>query len=122
MNRKIIKVISVIQLVLCIVSYFSFSKHFDNDDIVFDLLANTELAATLLRLSLYVIPGIHLLSGLYGLVFSQKSALLIISIVELISCAITFVFVGNSQYILILSIIALSLSILYLFNVIISKD
>ena len=114
MNKKIIKVMSVLQILLSLVAYISMSIHFDRDTVIFAMLANTDLLATVLRLSLYAIPGIHLLSGLYGLVFEDKRILLVMIIVELISSALTFTFVSASKYMLILSIISTSIAGIYL--------
>lgn len=121
MNKKIIKVMAILQIVLSIVAYISMVVHFDNDAKVFAMLAHTDFVGTMLRLGLYIVPGIHLLSGLYGLVFSEKKILLIISIVELISCALTFTFIGKSTYMLILSIISVVIALIYLINVILIK-
>ena len=116
MNKKIIKVMAVLQMLLAIVAYISMGYHFDNDRKIYRLLANTDFVATILRLALYAVPGIHLLSGLYGLVFSDKGILTIIAIVETISCGLSFMYVGSSQYMLILSIISTLISLIYLIS------
>ena len=121
MNKKIINVVSVLQLLLCVVAYISMIIHFDYDKSIFIMLENTDFIGTMLRLSLYAVPGIHLLSGLYGLVFSDKKILLLIEIVELISSAFTFIFIGKSLYMLVLSIISIVMAIIYLVNVILMK-
>lgn len=122
MNKKIIKVMSVLQIILSIVAYVSMVVHFDSDRKIFALLAHTDFVGTILRLALYIVPGIHLLSGLYGLVFSDKKILLIISIVEIISCGLTFTFIGKSSYMLILSIVSVVIAAIYLINVVLIKD
>ena len=122
MNKKIIKVMSVLQIILSIVAYVSMVIHFDSDREVYAMLAHTDFIGTMLRLGLYIVPGIHLLSGLYGLVFSEKKILLIISIVELISCALTFTFIGRSTYMLILSIVSVVIALIYLVNVLLIKN
>ena len=114
MNRKLIKVISVAQLILCVVAYISMVIHFDADQAIFSLLEKTDFVATALRLSLYAVPGIHLLSSLYGLVFDDKKALIVIEIIELINCGLTFTFIGSSSYMLTLSIVSISLAFIYL--------
>jgi len=106
-------------MILALVAYFSISYHFDSDKTIFKLLANTDFIATMLRLSIYVVPGIHLLAGLYGLVFDDTKILLVISVIEVISSALSFTFIGNSTYMLVLSIIASVLALIYLINVII---
>lgn len=116
MGKKLVKAMSVLQIVLSIVAYISMSIHFNDDKLVFAMLAHTDVIGTLLRLSLYVIPGIHLLSGLYGLVFNDKNILLVIIIFELISCGLTFTFIGRSQYMLILSIVSCVIALIYLFG------
>ena len=121
MGKRIVKAMSVLQIILAMVSYFSISIHFDNDAKIFGLLANTDFVATILRLSIYMVPGIHLLSGLYGLVFSDKKILLFIIAIEITSCALAFTYIGSSQYMLILSIIGLTISILYLIGTLLIK-
>ena len=122
MNRKVIKAVSVIQIFLCIVSYISMSVHFNTDYKIYALLENTDFVGTILRLSLYIVPGIHLLSGLYGLVFKDKKILLIICIFEVISSALSFLFVSKSEYMLVLSIVALLLSLAYLASILTIKE
>ena len=122
MGKRIVKVMSVLQIILAIVAYFSLSIHFENDGELFGLLANTDFLATILRLSIYMVPGIHLLSGLYGLVFSDKKILLLITIFELTSCILAFTYIGSSEYMLILSIVGVSISALYLLGVLLIKN
>lgn len=122
MNRKIIKVMAILQMILCLVTYFSMSYHFDADVVIYKMLENTDVVATLLRLSLYAIPGIHLLSSLYGLVFDDKKILVIISVVELIASVLTFTYVSSSEYMLILSIITVSIAAIYFISVLTIKN
>ena len=118
MEKKVIKICSIIQILLSIVTYFSISSHFDADEEIFALLAHTDFIATMLRLSIYIVPGIHLLCGLYGLVFDEKKLLYIICSLEILSCALTFTFIGNSLYMLILSIFGLVVAIIYFIAVV----
>lgn len=122
MGKRIVKAISVVQIVLCLVAYFSMIIHFDNDDLVFAMLENTDFLGTFLRVSLYLIPGIHLLSGLYGLVFSDRKILTIMGSVELVNSGLMFIFIGRSEYMLILAIIASVLSLLYFIGVLLIKE
>lgn len=122
MGKRIVKVMSVIQIVICFVAYFSMSIHFDNDDIVFKMLENTDFLGTFLRLSLYLIPGVHLLSGLYGLVFNDKKILIGMGIVELINSGLMFIFIGKSDYMLTLSIICSAVSLIYFICVLTIKE
>lgn len=122
MGRKIVKAMAILQMVLCLVAYFSMGYHFEHDASVFDMLANTDAIGTLLRLSLYAIPGIHLLSSLYGLVFEDKKILIIISIFELVSSGLTFTFVGSSVYMLVLSIITVLIAAIYFVGVLIIEN
>ena len=121
MEKKVIKICSIIQILLSIVTYFSISSHFDADEEIFALLAHTDFIATMLRLSIYIVPGIHLLSGLYGLVFDEKKLLYIICVLEILSCALTFTFIGNSLYMFILSILGLVVSIIYFIAIVLIK-
>ena len=122
MGKRIVKVMSVLQIILCLVAYFSMSIHFDNDDLVFKMLENTDFLGTFLRLSLYLIPGLHLLSGLYGLVFNDKKILIGMSIVELINSGLMFIFIGRSEYMLILAIVASVIAVLYFIGVLTIKE
>ena len=114
MGKKIVNVISVIQLVLSIVAYISMSIHFNTDVKIYTMLENIDTVSTLLRLSLYAIPGIHILSGLYGLVFYEKKIIILMGFIELASCISTFSFVGSSNFMLVQSIVAVSLSLIYI--------
>ena len=122
MGKRVVKVMSVLQIIICFVAYFSMSIHFDNDDLVFKMLENTDFLGTFLRLSLYLIPGVHLLSGLYGLVFNDKKILIGMSIVELINSGIMFIFVGRSDYMLILAIVTSVIALLYFIGVLTIKE
>lgn len=122
MGRKIVKAMSVLQIVLCFVAYISMSIHFNRDPIVFKMLENTDTLGTALRLALYAVPGIHLLSGLYGLVFTNKKALILINIVEIANCAITFSFIGKSVYMRVLSIVSICIAVVYFIATIASKE
>ena len=122
MGKRVLKVMSVLQIIICFVAYFSMSIHFDNDDLVFRMLENTDFLGTFLRLSLYLIPGVHLLSGLYGLVFNDKKILIGMSIVELINSGIMFIFVGRSDYMLILAIVTSVIALLYFIGVLTIKE
>lgn len=122
MGKRVVKVMSVLQIIICFVAYFSMSIHFDNDDLVFKMLENTDFLGTFLRLSLYLIPGVHLLSGLYGLVFNDKKILIGMGIVELINSGIMFIFVGRSDYMLILAIVTSVIALLYFIGVLTIKE
>ena len=122
MGKRIVKVVSVIQIIICFVAYFSMSIHFDNDATVFKMLENTDLLGTFLRLSLYLIPGVHLLSGLYGLVFNDKKILMGMGIVEIINSGLMFIFIGQSSYMLTLSIICSVIALIYLVSVVSIKE
>ena len=122
MGKRIVKVMSVLQIIICFVAYFSMSIHFDNDDLVFKMLENTDFLGTFLRLSLYLIPGVHLLSGLYWLVFNDKKILIGMGIVELINSGIMFIFVGRSDYMLILAIVTSVIALLYFIGVLTIKE
>lgn len=122
MNKKIIKAMAILQMILCLVAYFSMSYHFNHDRVVYAMLEDTGFIATLLRLSLYIIPGIHLLSSLYGLVFDDKGMLILISIFELLACGLSFTFIGVSEYMLVLSIVSSSIALIYFIAVLTIKN
>lgn len=117
MKKKIVSSVSVVQILLAFVAYFAISKHFNDDEKIFSLLANTDFVATMLRLSIYIVPGVQLLSGLYGLTFKDKKVLYIVCICEIIVSLLSFTYVDNDKYMLLLSSFSLFISILYLFGI-----
>lgn len=122
MGKRIVKVMAITQIVLAIVAYVSMSIHFNDDLYLFSMLARTDFFAVMLRLSVYIVPGIHLLAGLYGLVFSDKKVVTFIGLIELISCVLTLIYIGDSGFMNVLSIISVCIAGLYLLGAILIKN
>ena len=74
MNKTIAKVIPVLELIIAIIMYFTVAYQFDNDKVIMKILTHTDFEATLLRLSIYIIPGINIISGLFGMTFIKEKA------------------------------------------------
>ena len=73
MNKQIAKIISVLELIVAVVMYFAVAYQFDNDPIIMKILPYTDFEATLLRLSIYIIPGINIIAGFFGITFNTSS-------------------------------------------------
>ena len=121
MFRKIVQFSSIIQIILCIVTYFTISYQFDADIHLMRMLASSDLVATLLRLSIYVIPGVHLIGGLFGLTFSTKKLLSFVGVLMILASIFTIYYAYTNKFMLVIGISALVLSILYLIGAILTK-
>ena len=122
MLKKIIAYSALGELLLSLVLYFTIGYQFDHNIGLKFLLESNTLLSTSLRLSLYVIPGIHIIGGLFGMVFDNKKLLIFIGILMVLASIYTIYFSNNNVFMLLLGIILLALSITYLFCSIIYKD
>ncbi len=94
MNKKPLRIIAAIEIVLATAFYFALSREFDSNETIMNFLAGTDAASTLLRLAIYVIPGIHLVCGAFGLTFFTKGILLLIGIIAFATALATYRFTG----------------------------
>lgn len=123
MAKKMIKLSCIIQVILAIVICFSISFSFGSDRLIMASLKRTDFISTLLRLTIFIIPSIHLIGGLFGLVFKTKQLLIASSIVELISAICLLIFLhGESLYMLCLAIITIVVVLIYLVGSIIYEQ
>lgn len=117
MARKIVRAMSILNIIIAVVLYFAIASLFSNDAHISALLEETGFASTLLRMTLYVIPGIHLISGLFGLVFSAKGILTFIGTIAAVSSACILLFLkSETVFMFYLGIASVSISVIYLLS------
>ena len=77
--------------------YIVIANHFDNDRIIVNILSHITFESTILRLLIYIVPGINLICGLFGIVFSTKGILIFSSILEILAGILTMYFKGRND-------------------------
>ena len=112
MNRKLLKVISILELIIAIIMYFTIAYQFDNDLIIQKIMPHTDFEATLLRLSIYIIPGISIICGIFTVVFSSKGILSFTGVLQILAGILTLHFEGKNQFMHIMGIIIICIGIL----------
>lgn len=123
MGRRIVKIVSGLDIVLAIVIYFFIDTQFKTDYRISQLLETTNALSTLLRLSIYSIPGVHLICGLFGLVFSNKKLLFFIDGVQLLSVILMLIFLkGNSERMLYISLVSIGFVVIYFIGTLLIKN
>lgn len=122
MNKKIAKIICISELFISIVMYFTIAYHFDNDPYILRIIPYTNFEATLLRLSIYIIPGLNILASLFGIVFSTKGILFLGASFEILGGILTLHYKGESVFMLIMGIIMLVCGIGFILCVLATKD
>ena len=121
MSKKIVGFISACELVIAIIMYFAIAYHFDNDKIIMSILPYINFEATLLRLLIYIVPGINIISGLFGIVFSTKGLLVFMGLLEILAGSLTMYYKGKSDFMNIMAIIMIVLGILFIIFTLLSK-
>ena len=111
MNKKIIGFNSIVQLFLSAISYLALAYHFETDEAIMEILANTDWTATLLRLCIYIIPSINLVSGMFGIIFSNKKLLAFVMLLEIWAGHLMIRYSGNNGIIAILGLLMFMLAI-----------
>ena len=114
MNKKVAGFISVAQLVIAVIMYFAVAYQFDNDPEIMKILPHTDFEATLLRLSIYIIPGINIISGIFGITFNTKGILCFAGLLEILSAYLTLYFSGESNLMNTMGIIMLVFGIVFI--------
>lgn len=97
MGKKILNVISVLELILVVVMYIVIAYHFDSDRMIIRMLSQITFESTLLRLLIYIVPGINLICGLFHIVFSTKGILIFSSVLEIIAGLLTQYYQGRNN-------------------------
>ena len=121
MDRKILRTIALAELVIAFITYFTIAAHFDRDRIIMHILPHTDFEATLLRLSIYIIPGINIICGLYGIVFSTNGLLLFTGILEVLAGDLTLYYKGRNELLSALGILMIVLGFLTVLIVLIRR-
>ncbi|MBQ1379637.1 MAG: hypothetical protein IIY76_06500 [Erysipelotrichaceae bacterium] len=122
MNKQIAKIISVLELIVAVVMYFAVAYQFDNDSIIMKILPYTDFEATLLRLSIYIIPGINIIAGFFGITFNTKGILCFAGVLELLAAYLTLYFKGKSDLMNFMGIAMIVMGVLFIICVLTLKD
>jgi len=94
--KKIAKFITIVELIVAVVMYFTVAYHFEHDAMIMKILPGTDFTATLLRLSIYIIPGINIICAFFGIVFSTRGLLSFVGVLEILAGVLTLYFKGKS--------------------------
>ena len=122
MNKQIAKIISVLELIVAVVMYFAVAYQFDNDPIIMKILPYTDFEATLLRLSIYILPGINIIAGFFGITFNTKGILCFAGVLELLAAYLTLYFKGKSDLMNFMGIAMIVMGVLFIICVLTLKD
>ena len=122
MGKKIAKFISVAELLVAIIMYFAVAYQFDNDPVIMKILPHTDFEATLLRLSIYIIPGINIICGVFGITFNTKGILCFAGVLEIINGWLTLYFKGKSDLMNTMGIMMICFGVIFILCVLFSKD
>ena len=122
MNKQVAKIISVLELIVAVVMYFAVAYQFDNDPIIMKILPYTDFEATLLRLSIYIIPGINIIAGFFGITFNTKGILCFAGVLELLAAYLTLYFKGKSDLMNFMGIAMIVMGDLFIICVLTLKD
>ncbi|MBR0418253.1 MAG: hypothetical protein IJI66_03705 [Erysipelotrichaceae bacterium] len=114
MNKKIAGFISVAELIIAVIMYFAVAYQFDNDPVIMKILPGTDFEATLLRLSIYIIPGINIIAGIFGITFNTKGILCFAGVLEILAGYLTLYFKGKSDLMNVMGIIMIVFAILFI--------
>ena len=122
MNRNIAKTISVLELIAAVIMYFAVAYQFDNDPVIMKILPYTDFEATLLRLSIYIIPGINIIAGIFGITFNTKGILCFAGVLELLAAYLTLYFKGKSDLMNVMGIVMIIFGVLFIICVLTLKS
>lgn len=109
MNKRVLNIIALAELIIAIIMYFTIAYQFDNDRIIMRIMTHTDFEATLLRLSIYIIPGINIICGIFQIVFSTNGLILFTGLLEVLACYMTLYYKGRSDMMFVMSIIMMCL-------------
>ena len=112
--KKIAKLITVLELIVAVVMYFTVAYHFEHDAMIMKILPGTDFTATLLRLSIYIIPGINVICAFFGIVFSTRGLLSFIGVLEILAGVLTLYFKGNSLMMQNMGILMISMGAIFI--------
>ena len=121
MTRKILQVISVSELLIAVIMYFAIAYHYDHDLFIMNIMPGTDFIATMLRLSIYIIPGLNVICGLFIAVFSTKGILYLDGLMEIVAGLVTLYFKGQSRFMHAAGLGMIAIGILTIFCVLFYK-
>ncbi len=122
MFKKIARFICILELIIAVVMYFAIAYQFDNDRIIMKILPHTDFEATLLRLSIYIVPGINIIAGVFGITFCTKGILIFAGVLEILNGILTLYYKGGSDLMNTMGIMMIVIGIIFIICIIFAKD
>ena len=122
MRRNIVKAICVAELLIAIVMYFVVAYQFDHDAIINDMLPSTDFEANLLRLSIYIIPGLNIVSGVFGITFCTRGILVFAGLLEVLGGMITLHYRGNNGFMNFMGYLMIAMGIIFIICILTIRD
>ena len=122
MFKKIARFICILELIVAVVMYFTIAWQFDNDKLIMKILPHTDFEATLLRLSIYIIPGINIIAGVFGITFCTKGILIFAGVLEILNGILTLYYKGASDFMNFMGIAMIVIGIIFIICIIFAKD
>ena len=122
MFKKIARFICILELIIAVVMYFTIAYQFDNDRIIMKILPHTDFEATLLRLSIYIVPGINIIAGVFGITFCTKGILIFAGVLEILNGILTLYYKGASDLMNTMGIMMIVIGIIFIICIIFAKD
>ncbi len=122
MFKKIARFICILELIIAVVMYFAIAYQFDNDRIIMKILPHTDFEATLLRLSIYIVPGINIIAGVFGITFCTKGILIFAGVLEILNGILTLYYKGASDLMNTMGIMMIVIGIIFIICIIFAQD
>lgn len=89
MGRKLLKVLSLVEIIVAIGFYIALDYEYSSDPIILHMSELNGLDAKVYALFLYVAPAIHIIAGLLASIFNgSKKLMIFMSIIVLLSSLI----------------------------------
>ena len=95
MGKKIIRVASILQIIVGIFIYICIAIEFKNDAYVLRVISDFDITSKLYNLDLYLLPAIHIMVGMLGLVLDDAKKLMLIS--AIVCCLFSLVHIFYLQ-------------------------
>ena len=122
MRRNIVKAICVAELLIAIVMYFVVAYQFDHDAIINDMLPSTDFEANLLRLSIYIIPGLNIVSGVFGITFCTRGILVFAGLLEVLGGMTTLPYRDNNGFMNFMGYLMIAMGIIFIICILTIRD
>ena len=94
--------------------YFVVAYQFDHDAIINDMLPSTDFEANLLRLSIYIIPGLNIVSGVFGITFCTRGILVFAGLLEVLAGFITLHYKGNNDFMNFMGYLMIAMGVIFI--------